>query len=143
MDTYFESAKSLVLGIFLWGILLSSLGLGFYSIPKDASINEFILLGSISFIVILFVGVIWFRTGYLVSRDLIIVKIGPVIISKIKISRISKIERSNSLLASPANSLNRLAIKSGQTVLGQISPKDEESFLQLITEMNPKIHIDL
>ena len=76
-------------------------------------------------------------------RGSLFIKIGPVTHSKIRISNISKISRSNSILASPANSLKRLAIRSGRRVLVLISPKDEKTFIESIIEMNPKIAIDL
>ncbi len=143
MNKYYPSAKSIPLGIVLWGILFSSLGLGFYSEYENAATTDLVILSVTSFAIILFVGIIWFRTGYLVSKDQLIVKIGPVKISKINISSISKISRSTSILASPANSFARLAIMSDEKVLVRISPKDEESFLALITEMNPNTEIDL
>ncbi len=125
------------------GILILSFGFAFYIMFKHASMQELIMLSCILIAVLLFVGIVWFRTGYFISKDYLIVKIGSVTHSKIKISSISKISRSNSILSSPANSFRRLAIKSGQKVLVQISPRDEESFLTLMTEINPKIDIDL
>ncbi len=143
MKKYYPSAKSISLGFFLWGILFLSFGFAFYMMFKHASMQELIMLSCILIAVLLFVGIVWFRTGYFISKDYLIVKIGSVTHSKIKISSISKISRSNSILSSPANSFRRLAIKSGQKVLVQISPRDEESFLTLMTEINPKIDIDL
>lgn len=143
MQSYYPSAKSIPLGIILWGILLSGFGFAFYMIFKHASLRDLIILSSIATVVILFVGIIWFRTGYFLSKDYLIVKIGPVTHSKIRISNITKISRSNSILSSPANSLKRLAIRSGRRVLVLISPKDEKTFIKSIIEMNSKISIDL
>ena len=143
MKTYYPSAKSIPLGIVLWGILLSVFGFAFYMVFKHASLRDLIILSSIATVVILFIGIIWFWTGYFLSKDYLIIKIGPVTHSKIRISNISKISGSNSILASPANSLKRLAIRSGRRVLVLISPKDEKTFIESIIEMNPKIAIDL
>lgn len=142
MKKYYPSAKSTLLGVVLWGGLLLSLGLGIFSAYKNVDTKELITLSSTSLAVILFVGVIWFKTGYFVSKDYLIVKIGPLVVSRIKMSLISNISRSNSILASPANSFNRLAIKSGKKVLVRISPRAEESFLALMIEMNPTIAVD-
>jgi hypothetical protein len=143
MSKYYPSAKSLLLGLILWGILFSSFGLAFYQIIVHAGMQDLIVLLIISFIVLSFVGIIWFGTGYFVSDDFLIVKIGPITHSKIRISTISNISRSRSLLASPANSLNRLAIKSGKRTIVQISPRDEDAFIKSIIEVNSQIRINL
>ena len=143
MKKYYPSAKSPGLGAILWAVLLASLGLGIFSSIKSGDINEMIIVSVISLLVIIFVAIIWFKTGYLVSKEYLDVKVGPVTVSKIKISSISKISRSNSILASPANSLKRLAIQSENEVLVQISPKEEESFLKVMTAINPKIAVEL
>jgi hypothetical protein len=143
MKTYYPSERSGSIGIPLWGIILSSFGFALYMVYKHASVRDLIILVSIETVVILFVGMVWFRTGYFLSKDYLIVKIGPVTHSRISISDITKISRSNSILSSPANSLKRLAIRSGQRVLAQISPKDEISFIKTIVEINPGITIDL
>ena len=143
MNKYFPSAKSKPLGIILWGILLAGLGLSFYAIFKNYSLTALIITSVISLIVFLFVGIVWFGTGYFVSKDYLIIKIGPITHSRIRISSISKISRSNSIISSPANSLKRLAIQSGKRVLALISPKDESDFITTISELNSGIDIEL
>ncbi len=143
MKKYYPSAKSFSLGFILWGILSSGLGYAMYMVFKHAALKDMIILSIISFVVLVFVGIIWFGTGYFISDDFLIIKIGPVTHSKIRISRISKISRTKSILASPANSLKRLAIRSGKRVIVQISPQDEDAFIISIKEANPKIVIDL
>ena len=143
MKKYYPSAKSLSLGFMLWGIMLSALGYAMYMVFKHAALKDMIILSIISFVVLVFVGIIWFGTGYIISDDILVIKIGPVTHSRIRISRISKISRTNSILASPANSLKRLAIKSGNRVIVMISPKDEDVFIKTVNEVNPNIVIDL
>ena len=143
MKTYYPSERSKSIGIPLWIILLSTFGIAIYLVLKHASWRDLIILSGIYSLTILFFGIIWFRTGYFLSNDYLIVKIGPVTHSKIRISRITKISRSNSILSSPANSLRRLAIRSGPGKMVLISPKDEKTFIESITQKNTNIVIDL
>ncbi len=143
MIKYFPSARSKILGLIIWGFLLIVFGFTFSQVFRNSTFSQLIIVSSIFIIIFLFIGTVWFRTGYFISDDILIIKIGPVTHSRIRISRISKISRTNSILASPANSLKRLAIKSGKRVIVMISPKDEDAFINSIKEVNPKIVIDL
>jgi hypothetical protein len=110
---------------------------------KHASLRDLAILTCIALVTILFIGIVWFRTGYILSEEYLVIRIGPVVHSKIGISRISKISRSNSILASPANSMKRLAIKYGRQGVVLISPKDEKIFIESIVAINPKIVVNL
>ena len=143
MIKYFPSARSKILGLIIWGFLLIVFGFAFSQVFRNSTFSQLIIVSSIFIIIFLFMGTVWFGTGYFISDDILIIKIGPVTHSRIRISRISKISRTNSILASPANSLKRLAIKSGKRVIVMISPKDEDAFIISIKEANPKILLDL
>lgn len=143
MTKYFPSARSKTLGLFIWGVLLIVFGFNFSQVYKNGTPTELLILSSIFVITILFVGTIWFGTGYSISNDSLIVKIGPVTHSRIRISEISKISRTTSMISSPANSLKRLKLRSDHKVCAVISPKDEDGFIKSILKVNPKIIIDL
>jgi len=143
MKKYFPSAKSKTLGIIIWGILLLVFVLTFYVIYKNSSLSSLIISSIIFLITFLFVGTVWFGTGYFISEDYLIIKIGPVTHSRIMISSIRSLSRSNSILSSPANSLKRLSIKYDQKREVLISPNNEVDFISAITNENPKISVNI
>ncbi len=143
MTKYFPSAKSKGIGGILWGGILGGFGISIYAVIKHFSITNLIIILIIFIIVIPFVGIIWFKTGYFVTKGYLIIKIGPITHSSIQISSISKISRSSSILSSPANSLNRLSIKYGRKGLVLISPENETDFINAIKEGNSKVIVDI
>ncbi|MGB5693094.1 MAG: PH domain-containing protein [Flavobacteriaceae bacterium] len=136
---YYPSARSPILGLIIWGVLLVVFGLSLNAAIQDSKTSNLIMLLLFWIIIFLFMGIVWFGTGYYVRDDQLIIKIGPVTHSKISLSKITKISKSNSWISSPANSLKRLEIKSGNSVLVLISPKDQEKFMTTINKINPKI----
>ena len=142
MTKYFPSARSKLLGIFLWAILLLSFGFSFYQAIENSAFSQFIIVFSISIITIIFIGTVWFKTGYFISNNTLIVKIGPFTYSEIGISKISEISRTHSIISAPANSFKRLAIKSVNKIV-VISPKEEEDFIKSIKKLNPQIVVNL
>ena len=143
MTNYFPSAKSTSLGLILWGAILIPFGFILPNMLESATRSDLLILIFIMLLIVLFVAVTWFGTGYYVTGKEIIIKVGPVTHSVIELSKITHIERSKSIISSPATSLNRLAIKSGERLLVLISPKDEEEFIQLVKKANPEIHLDI
>ncbi|MGB5170215.1 PH domain-containing protein [Eudoraea sp.] len=142
MTKYFPSARSKSLGIFLWAILLLTFGFSFYQAIENSAFSQFIVVFSISIVTIIFIGTVWFKTGYFISNKNLIVKIGPFTYSEIRISKISEISRTHSIISAPANSFKRLAIKSVNKIV-VISPKEEEDFIKAIKKLNPQIDVNL
>lgn len=143
MTKYFQSARSKALGGFIWGVLLAVLSISLYEVFAHYSFTNFIIILLIFFVVFLLTGTVWFRTGYNITNEYLIIKIGPITYGEIKLSGISVISRSNSILSAPANSLKRLSIKYGKNGLVLVSPKDEADFLNTIIEKNPTIKLNL
>ena len=143
MTKYFQSARSKVLGGFIWGVLLAVLSISYYEVFTHYSFTNVILILLIFFVIFMLVGIVWFKTGYKITNEYLIIKIGPIIYLEIKLSSISAISRSNSILAAPANSLKRLSIKYGRNGLVLVSPKDEAGFLNTIIEKNPNLKLNL
>ena len=143
MRKYFPSAQSTGLGLIIWTVLLIPYGLSIYQIFQGQVTTELLVrMGILSF-VILIVGAIWFRTGYYIANAHLYVKIGPFAHSNFDISTITEISATNSWISAPANSFNRLAIKSGDRLLVIVSPKDQEAFIELLKTINPRINFDL
>ncbi len=143
MMKYYPSAKSTILGLIIWGALLVPYGLALYEMFQASVTSELLVRIGILSLVILFFGTIWYGTGYYISDRHLMVKIGPVTHSHIDILKISEIYKTNSWISSPANSLNRLGIKSGDKLLVLISPKDQESFIESLKKINPSIKLDI
>ena len=143
MSKYYPSAKSTVLGILIWGLLLAAFGAGLGQIPPETPVPDWFPILGIIALTLFFIAVIWFGTGYYLIGDELVVKVGPVTHTKVKISDLSRICRSRSLMSAPANSLKRLALISGERTLVLISPKDEQDFLAAVRKLNPEIIVDL
>ncbi len=79
-----------------------------------------------------------FGIHYVIDKNYLIIKIGKFTESKILINDIGSINRSYSLIASPANSLKRLQINyaDGEVL---ISPKKERDFIEHLKSLNSTI----
>ena len=75
---------------------------------------------------LLFIVFISKSTRYIIAENQLTVKCMFVINNKIDISKIRKIEKTNSVLSSPALSLDRIAIKYNKFDEVYISPKDKQ-----------------
>lgn len=82
---------------------------------------------------------VFFGTKYTIKDNILKAQTGPFKY-KINIHTITKIKNTRNPLSSPASSLDRLEIFSTDRYL-IISPKDQESFLSSILEINPEVII--
>ena len=62
-----------------------------------------------------------------------------IVNERIEISKIKKIEKTNSILSSPALSLDRIAIKFNKFDEVYISPKEKQAFVDDLLKVNPDI----
>ena len=90
---------------------------------------------------LLFIVFISKSTRYIIEEDKLIVKCMFIVNDRIEISKIRKIEKTNSVLSSPALSLDRIAIKFNKFDEVYISPKEKQSFLNDLLEINPNIEV--
>lgn len=96
-----------------------------------------ILLGLIGFIVHLFV-----TTYYTVEGANLKIKSGFIVNINFDIKSIRKISETNSLLSSPAMSLDRLEIIYNKYDSVMISPKEKAEFIKTMLEINPTIEVN-
>ena len=143
MNQYFPSARSKVLGLFLWGLILVPFALALYDLSQLEITSELIIRILILTSILIFVGVIWFGTGYFITDRQLIVRIGPIVHSRVDLMKISEISKTNSWISAPANSLNRLAIRSDKSLLVMVSPKDQGGFIESLKKRNPDINVNL
>jgi hypothetical protein len=88
---------------------------------------------------LLFIVFISKSTRYIISENHLIVKCMFIVNDKIEISKIRKIEKTNSILSSPALSLDRIAIKFNKYDEVYISPKERQAFIDDLLKINPEI----
>jgi hypothetical protein len=105
-----------------------------------ASIIEGDWIGYIGIVLcLLFIVFISKSTRYMISENHLIVKCMFIVNDKIEISKIRKIEKTNSILSSPALSLDRIAIKFNKYDEVYISPKERQAFIDELLKINPEI----
>ncbi|WP_329805546.1 PH domain-containing protein [Flavobacterium facile] len=80
-------------------------------------------------------------TRYIINENQLIVKSTWIVNERIDISKITKIEKSNSVLSSPALSLDRLRIRYNKYDEILISPKEKKEFTDELLKINPAIEI--
>jgi len=130
---YFPTKRDVWLGILIWGLML------FGMIPAIIQSAKLPLV--IMILVVLFVGWIWFGTGYEISEDRLKISCGPFR-QRIPIKEIKEIKRTRSPLSSPACSLDRMEIKYGKSKRIMISPADKENFIKTIMKKSRNIQLD-
>ena len=89
----------------------------------------------------LFIFFISKSTRYIIAENQLIVKCMFIVNDRIEISKIRKIEKTNSVLSSPALSLDRIAIKFNKFDEVYISPKEKQNFLNDLLQINPNIEV--
>ncbi len=78
-------------------------------------------------------------TRYIINGSQLTVKSMWIVNHKIEISTIKKIEKTNSVLSSPALSLDRIAIYYNKFDEVLISPKEAGDFIMELMKVNPDI----
>lgn len=80
-------------------------------------------------------------TRYIITENQLIIKSTWIVNEKIDISKITKIEKSNSVLSSPALSLDRIRIRYNKFDEVLISPKEKKEFINEVLKINPNIEV--
>ena len=130
---YFPSKRDWWLGLLIWGLVLLA------AVPAllKPGKGQFIIMIA----VILFVGWVWFGTGYEISDDELRIRCGPFR-QRIPLQEIKEIRKTRSPLSAPACSLDRMEIGYGKSKRVMISPADKENFIKTIVEKSPHIQLD-
>ncbi|MFD1413549.1 PH domain-containing protein [Oceanobacillus jeddahense] len=130
---YFKSKKDRWMAIILWVIVLSGVLIPLF---RGQVVNALIIM--------LLCGLLlwfWFRTGYKIDKDRLIVYYGPIR-QTIYIENIELILLAKMPIIAPALSLDRIQIRSGKYDLIAISPKDKFTFVEELAKLNPDISVD-
>lgn len=107
---------------------------------KSMLLGEWVGLLGLSIVVVL---ILFFSktTRYIINDNQLIVKSTWVVYERIDISKITKIEKTNSILSSPALSLDRIRIRYNKYDEVLISPKVKKEFVDELLKVNPTIEI--
>jgi hypothetical protein len=130
---YFPSKRDWWLGLLIWGLVLLA------AVPAllKPGKGQFIIMIA----VILFIGWIWFGTGYEISDDELKIRCGPFR-QRILLQEIKEIKRTRSPLSAPACSLDRMEITHRKSKRVMISPADKENFIKAVIEKSSHIQLD-
>lgn len=97
------------------------------------------------FVVPLVLGVvnllIWFRTGYRVDGEDLVVQYGPITFN-VPIHKIERVDFIKSPFVGPALSVDRMGITHSASKFLTVSPMDQEGFLQALKESNPHMVVN-
>ncbi len=91
--------------------------------------------------IVLFVVFISKSTKYIVNENQLVVKCMFIVSAKIEISTIRKIEKSNSILSSPALSMDRIAVRYNKYDEIYLSPKEKQLFIDELVKRNSAIEV--
>jgi hypothetical protein len=130
---YFPSKRDRWLGLLIWGLVFLA------AVPAllEPGKGQFLIMIA----VMLFVGWIWFGTGYEISDDELKIHCGPFR-QTVPLREIREIRKTRSPLSAPACSLDRMEITYGKSKHVMISPADKEDFIKLLAGKSPQIHLD-
>jgi len=132
MKTY-RSKIDLWLFILIFGIL--------GSIMIEGIILEDWLVLAIILPVMSFIAYLMYSIRYIINNDVLEIRTGILGTTKIPISGIKSVERTNNPLSSPAMSLKRIEIMYGKYDSVLISPQDRDAFINDLLEINPDVLI--
>lgn len=100
---------------------------------------SFIMIGTLAFIFHAF-----YTTRYWINEaQELRVKAGFINNMSIPVSKITKIKRTSSWLASPAASFDRIEVFYGQWNSVVISPKDKSGLIRALQTINPNIDVNI
>ncbi len=138
MITTYRSKIGVGLFLFVHVILLGVLLIPVFTSESHDWVGSFIILLTVAF-----VNYTLFTIRYDVSRETLRIKCGFLYDEVLQIQAIKKIEKSRSILSSPAASLDRLEISYNKWDTVLISPKDKEAFVAQLKQLNPEIVVKM
>lgn len=92
-------------------------------------------------VIILLIFFISKTTRYIINENQLIVKSMFIVNERIEIYKIRKIEKTNSILSSPALSLDRIAVQYNKFDEVYISPEEKQLFVEELLKINPEIEV--
>lgn len=95
------------------------------------------------FIIILLIIIASKVTKYIISENQLTIQCFFYVNAKIDILKIKKIEKTNTILSSPALSFDRIRINYNKYDEIFIAPKEKQHFINKLLEINPDIQVSI
>ena len=138
---YFPSERALWFALIVWvlvpGMLVAMLVL---LIREPSPWWVWLLAGVLPALIQGLMFWIWFRTGYTITENELIIQ-SAFLTWRIPLASIKYVRPTRSPRSSPALSMNRLEIRTNKGFAPLISPRDRAAFLQLLRERCPQVEI--
>lgn len=115
------------------GLIISTL------VFNNEPFGAFLSVGGISIVVYAVVLYLNFSTVYNIDKGILTVKCGIFYHKRFDISKIKSIYKTGNIIASPAPSLDRIALTYGEYDIIILSPKNKMDFARELTRINPAI----
>ena len=90
-------------------------------------------------ILLTFASSLIFNTKYIIKNETLTIKCGILPIEKYSIQQIQSIQNTNTIMAAPAISLDRIEIRFTNRKAVVISPQDKHRFIEYVCKVNPTI----
>lgn len=90
-------------------------------------------------ILLAFASVLIFNTKYIIENETLTIKCGFFLVEKYNIQQIRSIQNTNTIMAAPAISLDRIEIRLTNRNAVVISPQDKHRFIKCLCQINPAI----
>lgn len=81
--------------------------------------------------------------SYIIQDGKLMLKAAFINLGELEVSKITKIQKTSTILSAPAASLDRIALYEGKKLVAVISPKERQEFFDALREINPDIVIEL
>lgn len=108
-------------------------------VVKNEPFGVFQSTGGISIVVYAVLLYLNFSTIYIIDKGILTVKCGIFYHKRFDISKITSIYKTGDIIASPAPSLDRIALTYGEYDVIILSPKNKMDFARELTRINPTI----
>lgn len=92
-------------------------------------------------LIVLFIVFVSKTTRYIINENQLIVKCMFIVNERIEINKIRKIEKTSSILSSPALLIDRIAVRYNKFDEVYISPKEKQLFVEELLKINPEIEV--
>jgi hypothetical protein len=129
-------------GLLFFLVIIIGFPIPWSLIDKGISTSS-LIFSSIMALTLALIISLFLNTKYIIDQNLLVIKSGFLMTKKVDIEKITRIVKTNSLLASPAPSFDRIEISYGKFDSIIISPKDKIGFSNALKSINRNIVIEL
>ncbi len=106
---------------------------------NNGTSNHFLITMSILVLVFIIILYTFYSTKYSINKNILHIKCGFLYNDKINIQDIKTIEKTKSLLSSPAASFDRIIVTFGKYDEIILSPQNKVDFVRSLQKINPQI----